>query len=75
MLKYDLKDPALARLAKIVHSADVSEDIEKDPLARGFEAIAVGYSLRYPNDEENLLHQFEMYDSLYAWCRLQTAKE
>ncbi len=74
MVKYDLKDPALVRLSKIIHSADVSEDIDKDPIARGFEAIAVGYSLRYPNDEENLLHQFEVYDSLYAWCRLQVAK-
>ena len=74
LLKYDLKDPALARLAKIIHAADVSEDIDKDPIARGFEAIAVGYSLRYPSDEENLLHQFEVYDALYAWCRLQVAK-
>ena len=69
MLKYDLRDPALIRLAKIVHAADVAEDIDTDPIARGLEAIAVGYSLRYPNDEENLLHQFEVYDSLYAWCR------
>jgi hypothetical protein len=74
LLKYDLKDPALARLSKIIHSADVSEDIDQDPIARGFEAIAVGYSLRYPSDEENLLHQFEVYDALYAWCRLQVAK-
>jgi hypothetical protein len=74
MTKYDLKDPALVRLAKIIHAADVSEDIDKDPIARGFEAIAVGYSLRYPSDEENLLHQFEVYDALYAWCRLQVAK-
>lgn len=74
LAKYDLKDPALVRLSKIVHSADVSEDIDKDPIARGFEAIAVGYSLRYPSDEENLLHQFEVYDALYAWCRLQVAK-
>ena len=68
MLKYDLRDPALVRLAKIVHAADVEQDIDQDPIARGLEAIAVGYSLRYPNDEENLLHQFEVYDSLYAWC-------
>ncbi len=74
MLKYDLKDLALVRLSKIIHSADVSEDINQDPIARGFEAIAVGYSLRYPSDEENLLHQFEVYDALYAWCRLQVAK-
>jgi len=74
VLKYELKDPALQRLAKIVHSADVTTDIDKDPIARGLEAIAVGYSLRYPDDEENLEYQFEVYDALYAWCRLQVAK-
>ncbi len=72
--KYELKDPALLRMAKIVHAADVAADIDSDPLARGLEAIAVGYSLRFPDDEENLAGQFEVYDSLYAWCRLQTAK-
>jgi len=74
LAKYDLKEPGLLRLAEIVHSADVSKDIDKDPIARGLEAIATGYSLRYPEDEENLTHQFEVYDGLYAWCCLQVAK-
>ncbi len=74
MLKYDLKDPALLHLAKIVHAADVAQDIDTDPIARGLEAIASGFSVRYPDDEENLAHQFEVYDALYAWCRLQVAK-
>ena len=74
ILKYELKDPALLRLAKIVHAADVAADIDSDPLARGLEAIAVGYSLRFPDDVENLARQFEVYDALYAWCRLQVAK-
>jgi len=74
ILKYDLKDPALLRMAQVVHAADVSEDIDKDPLARGLEAIASGYSVRYPDDTENLKHQIAVYDALYAWCRLQVAK-
>ena len=74
ILKYGLKDPGLLRMAKIVHAADVAEDIDKDPLARGLEAIATGYSLRFPVDAENLEHQFEVYDALYAWCRLQAAQ-
>ncbi len=60
MLKYELKEPGLVRLAQIVHSADVSEDIDKDPIARGLEAIASGYSLRFPDDLENLDAQFEV---------------
>lgn len=74
ILKYQLKDKALTRLAKIVHAADVHEDRASDPLAAGLEAIAVGYSLRYPDDHENILHQFAVYDSLYAWCRLDTGR-
>lgn len=73
--QYDLQEPGLLRLAKIVHAADIDADIDKDPIARGLEAIASGYSLRYPDDEENLAHQFDVYDALYAWCRLEVAKE
>jgi hypothetical protein len=75
LLKYDLKEPGLVRLAQIVHAADIDEDIDKEPIAHGLEAIASGYSLRYPEDLENLEHQFEVYDGLYAWCRLQVAKK
>ncbi len=75
LLKYDLKNSALQRMAKIVHAADVEKDIDTDPIARGLEAIASGYSLRFPNDMENLTKQFEVYDALYAWCCLEAAKE
>ena len=70
---YGLTDAALLRLAKIIHGADTS-DRDSDPISVGFEAIAVGYSIRFPEDHENLEHQFEMYDSLYAWCRLDVAR-
>ncbi len=72
---FGLTDRALQRLAKIVHSADVRADRDNDPIAAGLEAVAVGYSLRFPDDYENLERQFEVYDALYAWCRLQVAKE
>lgn len=72
---YDLKNKALLRLAEIVHSADVSADRDKDEVAPGLDAIAIGYSLRFPDDYENLERQFDVYDALYAWCQLQVAKE
>lgn len=74
ILKYGLKEPGLLKLAKIVHAADVSQDIDTDPIAPGLEAIASGFSLRFPDDLENLEYQFEVYDALYAWCRLDVAK-
>jgi hypothetical protein len=74
ILKYDLKEPGLLRLAKIIHAADVAADIDTDPMARGVEAIARGYSLRFPDDLENLEHQFEVYDALYGLCRLEVVR-
>ena len=72
--KYGLTDPGLLRLAKIVHAADVLADLHTDEIAPSLEAIAVGFSLRYPDDLENLRRQFDVYDALYAWCRLEVAK-
>ena len=46
--------------------------------AVGFPAVGLGLALvglRYPDDKENLAHQFEMYDALYAYCRLLVARE
>ncbi len=71
---YGLTDPALLRLAQIVHSTDIRADRANDPIAAGLEALAVGYGLRFPDDLENLERQFDVYDALYAWCRLQVAK-
>jgi hypothetical protein len=75
LLKYGLRDEALLRLARIVHAADIESDLSTDKLAPGLEAIAVGYSLRFSDDHENLRRQFEVYDALYAWCRMAVAAE
>jgi hypothetical protein len=71
---YELTDKALRRMAKIINAAD-TDNLDADPLAAGFEAIAVGYSLRYPDDLENIKRQFDVYDALYAWCRLDVARK
>jgi hypothetical protein len=71
--EYGLTDKALLRMAKVINAAD-TDRLDADPLAAGLEAIAVGYSLRYPDDLESIERQFEVYDALYAWCRLHTAR-
>jgi hypothetical protein len=71
--KYELTDPGLSRLAKIVHAADIAADLHTDEIAPGLEAIATGFSLILPDDQANLEKQFVVYDALYAWCRLQEA--
>ena len=69
LARYDLTDPALLRLSKIVHAADISDDRQTDALAPGLEAIAKGFGLLFPDDAANLENQFVVYDALYAWCR------
>lgn len=73
--KYELSDPGLQRLAKIVHAADIAADLGQDEIAAGLEAIATGFGILLPDDQANLEAQFLVYDALYAWCRLQVAKE
>ena len=72
--KYGLKDPALLAMAEVINAADTGQ-MESKPYAAGIEAIARGYSLRFPDDLENLEHQFEVLDALYAFFRLKVAAE
>jgi hypothetical protein len=69
LARYDLTDPALLRLGRIVHAADISDDRQTDALAPGLEAIAKGFGLLFPEDAANLEEQFVVYDALYAWCQ------
>src|ERR671937_3201730 len=45
--KYGLDDPALAELARIVHGADVGEDVDITPESAGLSAIARRFALLY----------------------------
>jgi hypothetical protein len=68
---FDLaKDPALVRLAEVVHAADVSEDIDRSPEGRGLSAIAHGFALLHGTDDHKKIElETPMYDALYAWCQ------
>jgi hypothetical protein len=62
-------DPALVRLAQIVHAADISEDLHTDPIGPGLLAIGQG-GLDVEDDDQRLLERgVFVYDALYAWCR------
>jgi hypothetical protein len=75
VLKYKLSDPALARLARIVHGADVSADIDITPESAGLKAIAHGFALAHgDNDHEKIRLETPMYDALYTWCQEQSKK-
>ncbi|HYT78903.1 MAG TPA: chromate resistance protein ChrB domain-containing protein [Actinomycetota bacterium] len=62
-------DPALSRLAEIVHAADVSEDRNASPQGPGLSAIAHGFALLHGTDDHTKIElETPMYDALYAWC-------
>jgi hypothetical protein len=72
MIKYELTDPALQRLAKIVHGADISSDIDIVPEAAGLKAIAHGFALAHGEDDlEKIRLETPVYNALYAWCEQQ----
>src|SRR6266511_2260618 len=67
---FDLgEDPALVRLARIVHAADIASDLDSDPLGPGLLAIGEG-GLAVEADDQRLLERGSfVYDALYAWCQ------
>ena len=72
--KYQLTDPALAGLARIVHGADVSSDVGITPESAGLNAIAHGFALVHgANDHDKIQLESPMYDALYAWCQSRVA--
>lgn len=65
------RDPALARMAGIVHGADVAADVDAVPESRGLKAIAEGFGLVHAADHEILRAELPLYDALHAWCTRQ----
>lgn len=65
------RDPALVRLAKIVHAADIAGELHTDPLAPGLLAIGEG-GLDAEDDDQRLLEKGSfVYEALFSWCQKQ----
>ena len=75
MLKYNLlNDPALVEMAKVVHAADVSDDIDTSPYGRGLKVIAHGFAyLHGKEDHKKIELETPMYDALYAFFEHEVA--
>lgn len=69
--EFELEDPALNRLAKIVHGADIRGEEHASAEAPGLRAIAEGFAALDISDEGRLTYGFPIYDALYAWCSRQ----
>lgn len=64
--RYDLGDPGLHDLGRIVHEADVADDLYDAPEATGLDALIRGLSMTQA-DSEVLRLTGPLFDGLYAW--------
>ena len=66
---FDLTDPALATLARIVRGADTAR-LDLTPQSAGLLALSLGLSQIHSLDDHAMLEAaMPLYDALYAWCR------
>jgi len=68
---FGLDDPALRRLARIVHGADIEGEIDATPQSAGLLAIAEGCVSVEPDYPRLPAAESPVYDALYEWCRRQ----
>lgn len=66
--RHGLDDPILQQLGRIIHEADVSDDLYDAPEAPGLDAIIRGLSLTL-TDPEILAQTMPLFDGLYGWLR------
>jgi hypothetical protein len=69
LLKYRLDDPALRRLADVVHEIDVDDDRFHTPEAAGVDAVVRGLGRVSKDDLELFALTDRIFDGLHAWFR------
>ena len=68
--RYDLDDPALWRLAQVVHEADIDDGLFDAPEAPGFDVALRGLSM-VADDEEVMSVTRPLFDGVYEFFRRQ----
>ena len=64
--EYDLRDPILQRIARVVDEADTVQDVLLEPVAAGLDVICQGMRLVSPDDRVALERGRLVYEALYA---------
>jgi hypothetical protein len=72
LARYELDDPALGEIARIVHEADLEDERYDAPEARGLDVILRGLSMVAESDEQMLALSGPIYDGLYEYRRRAT---
>jgi hypothetical protein len=64
--EYDLNDPVLQKLARMVDEADVVQEVMLEPAAPGLDLICRGVRLTSKDDNDTLEKGMLIYEALYA---------
>jgi len=72
--EYNLKDPVLHELAKIIHAAD-TRDTAVAPEGAGLSAIMTGARFNVKDDSEAVEKAEYVYDALYSYCKFKMLRE
>ena len=73
--EYDLHDPVLQRIARVVDEADTVQEVSLEPAAAGLDLICRGLRLVSPDDQAALERGKLVYDALYAQLASELIQE
>jgi hypothetical protein len=66
LARYELADPALVRIGRIVHEADIGDEVWDAPEAPGLDALIRGLARQSTSDDERITRSSALYDAVYA---------
>jgi hypothetical protein len=69
LLRYDLNEAPLEDIGRIVHEADIGDDLYDAPEAPGFDVLIRGLSMITTDDHELLMMTGPLLDGLYEFLR------
>ena len=67
--KYNISDPIVHEIARLVHAMDIEGELEKSPEAKGIKMIISGLRFAAKDDMEALNIGFKIWDALYAYFK------
>lgn len=64
--EYQLADPVLARIARMIDEVDTVQEVQVEPAAAGLDLICEGLRLTSPDDATAIERGATVYEALYA---------
>lgn len=69
-----LQDPGLVPLAEVIHDIDLKDTKYGRVETAGLSVLLSGLVASQPDDDQRMLEGMQIIEKLYAWCRLDVAR-